>query len=229
MSNKEHKKKKIFIVDDHPVFRRGIRQLLQLAVEIELIGEAANCDEALTGIAATQPDLVLLDLRLGENSGLELLRKIRSQWPAIKVVILTVSDAEEDLTEALRDGATGYLLKDMEPEELLEGVRHALKGKIILSQQLRSALGRVLNSNSGSHNGQDIKDVLSRRECEIVAAVALGKTNKMIAQLLGITEETVKVHMKRILRRTRLKNRVELAVWVNEQSRLVPATRAVNR
>ena len=229
MSNKEHKKKKTFIVDDHPVFRRGIRQLLQLAVEIELIGEAANCDEALTGIAATQPDLVLLDLRLGENSGLELLRKIRSQWPAIKVVILTVSDAEEDLTEALRDGATGYLLKDMEPEELLEGVRHALKGKIILSQQLRSALGRVLNSNSGSHNGQDIKDVLSRRECEIVAAVALGKTNKMIAQLLGITEETVKVHMKRILRRTRLKNRVELAVWVNEQSRLVPATRAVNR
>jgi len=229
MSNKEHKKKKTFIVDDHPVFRRGIRQLLQLAVEIELIGEAASFDGALTGIAATQPDLVLLDLRLGENSGLELLRKIRSQWPAIKVVILTVSDAEEDLTEALRDGATGYLLKDMDPEELLEGVRHALKGKIILSQQLRSALGRVLNSNSGSYNGQDMKDVLSRRECEIVAAVALGKTNKMIAQLLGITEETVKVHMKRILRRTRLKNRVELAVWVKDQARLVPAVRAIHR
>jgi len=229
MSNTEHNKKKTFIVDDHPVFRRGIRQLLQLAVEIELIGEAASFDGALTGIAATQPDLVLLDLRLGENSGLELLRKIRSQWPAIKVVILTVSDAEEDLTEALRDGATGYLLKDMDPEELLEGVRHALKGKIILSQQLRSALGRVLNSNSGSYNGQDMKDVLSRRECEIVAAVALGKTNKMIAQLLGITEETVKVHMKRILRRTRLKNRVELAVWVKDQARLVPAVRAIHR
>jgi len=229
MSNKEHKKKKMYIVDDHPVFRRGIRQLMQFATEIILVGEAASCDEALVGIAATQPDLVLLDLRLGENSGLELLRKIKPQWPAIKVVILTVSDTEEDLTEALRDGATGYMLKDMEPEELLEGVRHALKGEIILSQQLRSTLGRALNSNSGSHNGQDIKDVLTRRECEIVAAVALGKTNKMIAQLLGITEETVKVHMKRILRRTRLKNRVELAVWVKDQTRLVPTVRAIHR
>ena len=229
MSNKAHKKKKIYIVDDHPVFRRGIRQLLQLATDIELVGEAASSDEALTGIATMQPDLVLLDLRLGHNSGLECLRHIRPKWPTIKVVILTVSDAEEDLTEALRGGATGYLLKDMEPEELLEGIQHALKGEIILSQRLRSALGRVLNNNSGGHNGQVIKDVLSRRECEIVAAVSQGKTNKMIAQLLGITEETVKVHMKRILRRTRLKNRVELAVWANDQSRLMPVTRAVNR
>jgi len=225
MSSKEHKKHKIFIVDDHPVFRRGIRQLLQFAPEIELVGEAASCDKALAGISATRPDLVLLDLRLHENSGHETLRLIRTQWPEIKVVILTVSDAEEDLTEALRDGATGYLLKDMEPEELLEGVRHALKGEIILSQRLRSALGRVLNATG--RDGPEKKNVLSRRECEIVAAVAQGKTNKMIAQLLGITEETVKVHMKRILRRTKLKNRVELAVWVNDQSRLAPVTRTI--
>ncbi len=220
MNSKEHK---IFIIDDHPVFRRGIRQLLELTVDIKLVGEAANGDEGLNGIAAIQPDLVLLDLRLREHSGLETLRKIRPQWPKIKVVILTVSDAEEDLTEALREGAVGYLLKDMEPEELLQGVRHALKGEIILSQRLRSALGRVLNDTGRDRRGK--KDVLSRRECEIVAAVAQGKTNKMIAQLLGITEETVKVHMKRILRRTQLRNRVELAVWVKEQSRLAPATR----
>lgn len=199
--------------------------MLQFAPEIELVGEAASCDKALAGISATRPELVLLDLRLHENSGHETLRLIRTQWPEIKVVILTVSDAEEDLTEALRDGATGYLLKDMEPEELLEGVRHALKGEIILSQRLRSTLGRVLNATG--RDGPEKKNVLSRRECEIVAAVAQGKTNKMIAQLLGITEETVKVHMKRILRRTKLKNRVELAVWVNDQSRLAPATRVI--
>ena len=226
MNSKEHKKHKLFIVDDHPVFRRGIRQLLQFAPEIELVGEAASCDEALAGISVTRPDLVLLDLRLHENSGHEILRLIRPRWPEIKVVILTVSDAEEDLTEALRDGATGYLLKDMEPEELLEGIRHALKGEIILSQRLRSALGRVLNGTG--RDGPEKKNVLSRRECEIVAAVAQGKTNKMIAQLLGITEETVKVHMKRIFRRTRLKNRVELAIWVNDQSRLAPATRVIS-
>ncbi|MHB8425483.1 MAG: response regulator [Gammaproteobacteria bacterium] len=215
MSGKEHR---IFIVDDHPVFRRGIRQLLELTADIKLVGEAADGDAGLGGIVATRPDLVLLDLRLREKSGLETLRRIRAQWPEIKVVILTVSDAEEDLTEALREGAVGYLLKDMEPEELLQGVRHALKGEIILSQRLRSALGRVLNDTG--RDGQERKNVLSRRECEIVAVVAQGKTNKMIAQLLGITEETVKVHMKRILRRTRLRNRVELAVWAKEQSRL---------
>lgn len=215
MSGKEHK---IFIVDDHPVFRRGIRQLLELTADIKLVGEAADGDTGLGGIVTTQPELVLLDLRLREKSGLETLRRIRAQWPEIKVVILTVSDAEEDLTEALREGAVGYLLKDMEPEELLQGVRHALKGEIILSQRLRSALGRVLNDTG--RDDQERKNVLSRRECEIVAVVAQGKTNKMIAQLLGITEETVKVHMKRILRRTRLRNRVELAVWAKEQSRL---------
>ena len=225
MRSKSGKKKRLYIVDDHPVFRRGIRQLLQFADEIEISGEAADLDTAVDGIAETQPDLVLLDLRLGEKSGLDLLRQIRQRWPGMKVVILTVSDAEEDLTEALREGAAGYMLKDMEPEELLEGVRHALKGEIMLSQRLRSALGRVLN-HKNSRDGDDAKNVLSRRECEIVAAVAQGKTNKMIAQLLGITEETVKVHMKRILRRTKLRNRVELAVWVKDQSQLESATRS---
>ncbi|MDE2235638.1 MAG: response regulator [Gammaproteobacteria bacterium] len=225
MRSKSGKKKRLYVVDDHPVFRRGIRQLLQFAREIEIAGEAANFDSAVAGIAETLPDLVLLDLRLGNKSGLDLLRQIRPRWPNMKVIILTVSDAEEDLTEALREGAVGYMLKDMEPEELLEGVQHALKGEIILSQRLRSALGRVLN-HKNSRDGNEERNVLSRRECEIVAAVAQGKTNKMIAQLLGITEETVKVHMKRILRRTKLKNRVELAVWVKEQSQLVPAARS---
>lgn len=226
MSAKSRNKKKLYVVDDHPVFRRGIRQLLQFATEIEIAGEAASCEEAMEGIANTHPDLVLLDLRLHQQSGLDLLRQIRPQWPAIKVVILTVSDAEEDLTEALREGATGYLLKDMEPEELLEGVKHALKGEIMLSQRLRSALGRVL-SGKNTRNDNERIDILSKRECEIVAAVAQGKTNKMIAQLLGITEETVKVHMKRILRRTKLKNRVELAVWVKDQPQMAPALRVV--
>lgn len=228
MSSKARRKKRLFIVDDHPVFRKGIRQLLHFAAQIEIVGEAADCDAALAGIANTQPDLVLLDLRLHEQSGLELLRKIRPQWPTLKVVVLTVSDAEEDLTEALREGATGYLLKDMEPEELLEGVKHALKGEVILSQRLRSALGRALNYN-GNRDDNNKKEMLSRRECEIVAAVAQGKTNKMVAQLLGITEETVKVHMKRILRRTKLKNRVELAVWVKDQSRIEPALRLIHQ
>jgi two-component system, NarL family, nitrate/nitrite response regulator NarL len=187
------------------------------------VGEASNCDEALAGITVTQPDLVLLDLRLRNDSGLETLRKIRPQWPDIKVVILTVSDAEEDLTEALSAGAIGYLLKDMEPEELLDGIRHALKGETILSHRLRSALGRALNGPD--RDGPHTRRQLTRRESEIVAAVAQGKTNKMIAQLFGITEETVKSHLKRIFRRTHLRNRVELAVWVKEQARLTPASR----
>ncbi|MDA8118447.1 MAG: two-component system response regulator NarL [Acidiferrobacter thiooxydans] len=201
----------VLVVDDHPLVRKGIGQLLAMDPALALVGEARDQAEALAAAARLKPALVLLDLNLGGVSGLDTLRAFRARFPQIPILILTVSDAEEDLMAVLKGGAAGYLLKDMEPEEILRGIRRALQGDMVLSPRLAPVLARALASASRRAPGHE--QLMTGRERQIVLRVAQGKSNKLVARELGIAEGTVKVHIKRILRKLSLHSRVDIAVW----------------
>ena len=205
--------RKIVVIDDHPLFRKGVAQLLEMDPSLKLVGEAATIDEGMERIAALHPDLVLLDLHLGGRSGLDALREIQSHWPEVRVLVLTVSDAETDLMEALQGGSIGYLLKDMEPEDLLQGIGRALRGEMVLSPRLSGILSHALRQGVGREADER---GLTARERQIVQCIAEGQSNKMVARELGIAEGTVKVHIKRLLKKMGLRTRVDIAVWAVE-------------
>jgi two-component system nitrate/nitrite response regulator NarL len=210
-------KYKLLVVDDHPLFRQGVRQLIELDSELSLIAEAATPNEAMRCIESGKPDLVLLDLNLGSGTnGLDFLKILRDTWPDLPIVILTVSDSEDDLLQALRDGAAGYLLKNIPPEDVLTGIHSALDGRLEISAPLREALSEGLTHAYDLQTQPATAPLLSLREKQIALRVARGESNKKIALHLGISDQTVKVHMKRILKRLEMKNRVELAVWVHK-------------
>ncbi len=201
----------IIVVDDHPLVRKGIAQLLAMDARLTLVGEACDHAEAVAVIAAHKPALVLLDLNLAGRSGLDTLRAIRRESSGTRILVLTVSDAEEDLVAALKGGAAGYLLKDMEPEEILRDIHRALAGETVLSPRLANTLAGVLRRPR--HPVAEGAPVVTDRERQIIRYVALGRSNKLVARELGIAEGTVKVHIKRLLRKLHLRSRVDIAVW----------------
>ncbi len=218
----------VLVVDDHPLVRKGIAQLLAMDPALALVGEARDQAEALAAVARLKPALVLLDLNLAGTSGLDTLRVFRARWPQIPVLVLTVSDAEEDLVAALKGGAAGYLLKDMEPEDILRDIHRALHGDVVLSPRLAPVLARAFGPGSRRAEGDGIS--MSDRERQIVRRVAQGKSNKLVARELGIAEGTVKVHIKRILRKLTLHSRVDIAVWaIDHGYRDTPAVPSRNQ
>jgi two-component system nitrate/nitrite response regulator NarL len=204
----------LLLVDDHPMMRRGIRQLLELEDDLDVIGEAGNGAEALDLLTGLQPDLILLDNNMPQMNGVETLKKIREHGYAGKVLLFTVSDAEEDVRDAMRFGADGYLLKDMEPEQLIDQLRRVLHGNLVISPALTKVLAQALRSPQGATQAD-----LTDRERQVLKMVALGNSNKMIGNKLGITEGTVKVHMKNLLHKLGLRSRVEAAVWALDHLR----------
>lgn len=204
----------LFLVDDHPMMRRGIRQLLELEDDLSVIGEANNGEEALGQIDQLQPQLVLLDNNMPQLNGVETLKRLREQGFAGKVLLFTVSDAEEDVRDAMRFGADGYLLKDMEPERLIQQVRDALQGALVVSPGLTQVLAQALRSPQGASQAD-----LTERERQVLKMIAGGHSNKAIGKRLGITEGTVKVHVKNLLHKLGLRSRVEAAVWALEHAR----------
>lgn len=208
----------VLIVDDHPLFRRGVAQLLAMAPEIQLIGEAADRDGALALTHQHEPDLILLDLNLKGDSGLDVLSALKEEDPARRVVMLTVSDAPDDLMQAVRAGADGYLLKDMEPEDLLARLREALTGKTVISDALAGRLAIALRAEVQDAQRRSERDLsqLTDREQAVLRCVADGQSNKLIARSLSITEGTVKVHVKHVLRKLGFRSRVEAAVWATQ-------------
>ncbi|MFG6176499.1 two-component system response regulator NarL [Halomonas sp. THAF12] len=202
----------ILIVDDHPLFRRGVRQLLEMDPELAIAGEAADGEAAIEAAARLAPTLILMDLNMARRNGLEALRTLREQGVEARIVMLTVSDAEEDVVAALRAGADGYLLKDMEPEDLLAAIKEAAEGRMTISPQLANLLARAL-SGPRTAPGDDALDSLTAREGEILRALSRGLSNKLIARQLAISEGTVKVHVKNLLKKLGLRSRVEAAVW----------------
>ena len=211
-------KRRILIIDDHPLFRKGVADLIDMEPLLEMIGEAASGEYGLELLDKLNPDLILLDLNMKGMDGIETLKKIKQRDPDARVIMLTVSDNEEDVVAALRAGADGYLLKDMEPEDTLVYLRQAAAGKLVISERLTELLAHALR-NEGSHPS-DMDDAgLTERETQILQLIAHGLSNKMIARKLDITEGTVKVHVKHMLKKLNLRSRVEAAVWAVHQTR----------
>jgi two-component system nitrate/nitrite response regulator NarL len=210
----------VLVVDDHPLFRKGVVQLLAMEPSIEVVGEAGNRAQALALVQRHEPDLILLDLNLKAESGLDILAAIKADDPSRRVVMLTVSDAAEDLMGAIRAGADGYLLKDMEPEQLLDRVRASLAGETVIGEALAARLAGALRQEAQDSAAGLRRDLslLTEREQQVLRCLADGQSNKRIARTLSITEGTVKVHVKNLLKKLSFRSRVEAAVWMAQQA-----------
>lgn len=180
-----------------------------------MIGEASNGAQGIELAESLDPDLILLDLNMPGMNGLETLDKLREKSLSGRVVVFSVSNHEEDVVTALKRGADGYLLKDMEPEDLLKALQQAAAGEMVLSEALTPVLAASLRANRATSD-RDIGQ-LTPRERDILKLIAQGLPNKMIARRLDITESTVKVHVKHMLKKMKLKSRVEAAVWVHQE------------
>lgn len=203
---------RILLVDDHPMMRKGVIQLLEFEDDLQVVGEAGSGDEALRMAAELEPDMILLDLNMKGMTGLDTLRALRENGEDARIVVFTVSDDRNDVINVLRAGADGYLLKDMEPERLLEHIRQAATGQLTISPQLTQVLAQALRGDDRPKGIEELTD----RERQILRQLAHGYSNKMIARKLDITEGTVKVHVKRVLHKLGMRSRVEAAVWAVE-------------
>ncbi|QQD21168.1 two-component system response regulator NarL [Venatoribacter cucullus] len=213
----DSKKSTIMLVDDHPLLRKGLKQLLAFEDDLDVIAEASNGADALLIAEEQDPDLIILDLHMQGMDGLETLTKLRDAGVTSRIVMLTVSDSDEDVLAAISQGADGYLLKDTDPDQLLEQIKLALSGKMVLSEAVTQVLAAAIRRPAVRPASE--LDSLTGREVEILQCIAKGMSNKVIARELDISDGTVKVHVKHLLKKLGLRSRVEAAVWmVNQQS-----------
>lgn len=206
------------VVDDHPLMRKGIIQLLEAESDFRVTGEASGGAEAVELAVRQQPELILLDLNMKGLSGLDTLKALRAEELDTIIVILTVSDAKQDVIKLINSGADGYLLKDMQPDELIEQLRLAARGKMVLSDSIRPYLNCL-------HEIDDFENkltLLTRRELETLQVIAQGASNREVASKLRISEGTVKVHVKNLLKKLQAKSRVEMTVMYLEHSSRQP-------
>jgi two-component system NarL family response regulator len=205
---------RVLIVDDHALFRRGLQLVLADEPDIEVVGEAADGDEAVERAAELLPTVVLMDVRMRNLGGIEATRRIRNAQPTTKVVMLTVSEDEEDLFASLRAGATGYLLKELSIEEVAGTVRAVAQGQAVVSPSMAAKLVNEFNLLSrrvAEQHGDAPR--LTDRELEVLRLVAKGMSNKEIAGELVIAENTVKNHVRNILEKLELRTRMEAAMY----------------
>ncbi len=202
---------RVLVIDDHPLFRKGVCQLLALESGYTIVGEAASGMEGVDLAKAHDPDLILLDLNMKGMNGLETLRALRDMEIDARIIILTVSNAPDDLIAAIRAGADGYLLKDNDPADILKLITHAMTGQTAISPELTSLLATALRQESVVENRSHAN--LTEREMAILKCLAVGKSNKVIARDLDIMESTVKVHIRNLLKKLKFRSRVEAAVW----------------
>lgn len=207
---------RVLLIDDHPLFRKGVGQIISDDPAFEIVGEAASGQEGLDLAQQVRPDLVLLDLNMKGMDGLETLRRFKATDLEAHYVVLTVSDAEDNLLEALRIGADGYLLKDMEPEDLRNNLLKAAVGVTVLQDSMTEILKNALIDRQHKVCADDVN--LTVRENEILECLAEGMNNKTIARKLDIRDTTVKVHIKNILRKLNLTSRLEAVVWKHQQT-----------
>ena len=202
---------KVVLIDDHPLFRKGVRQMISQDPNFRVVGEAACGQQGIELALALNPDIVLIDINMKGMTGIDTLRHLKATHLLARYIILTVSNSEDDLIEALRAGADGYLLKDMEPEDLCTNLLKASSGATVLQDTLAEVLKSALLSPVIA--GSSGEELLTPREREILECLAEGLNNKTIARKLGISDATVKVHVKNVLRKLNLASRLEAAVW----------------
>lgn len=203
---------RIVLADDHPLFRDGIRSLLQ-ARGFQVVGEASNGHEALDQARRLRPDLVLMDIAMPGMDGLEATRLIKAQMPEVKIVILTVSDDDRNLFEAIKSGAQGYLLKDLRSDEFFELLSGVAEGEAPISRRLASRILEEFARLRPASGPPWPEEPLTDREREVLHLVARGSSNREVAGRLGVSENTVKFHMKNILDKLHLRSRAEVIAY----------------
>jgi two-component system, NarL family, nitrate/nitrite response regulator NarL len=208
---------RVLIVDDHTLFRSGIKLVLQRQSGIEVIGEAGDALEGVKLAKRLKPDVILQDLNMPGTSGLQAILLLREEAPQAQVIMLTVSEDADDLLEALRVGARGYLLKNIDTSFLVDSIRRAAVGESVMSPQMAGKLAEAMRARpkevqTTSHEASR----LTPREREIIVMLAGGTSNKEIARALDLAESTVKIHVQGILRKLNLTSRVQAAVYAVE-------------
>lgn len=210
---------RVVLIDDHALFRIGLEGLLEKR-GIEVVAAIGDGEQGIELIRQHQPDVILLDMRMPGFSGLQVLSRVRSAGITTPIVMLTTSNEERDLIESLRSGAQGYLLKDIEPDELVRSLQEVLTGKTVVAPELTAVLAKVVQHGDTPTpiDRLPLFSELTPREFEILCHLAEGQSNKVIAKNLGISDGTVKLHVKSILRKLGVHSRVEAAVIAVEQN-----------
>jgi two-component system nitrate/nitrite response regulator NarL len=210
---------RLLVVDDHNLFRRGLIALLSQHAGFQVVGEAGDAAEAQRRAADLQPDVILLDNHLPGARGVDALPGMREAAPHSRILMLTVSEDEDDLAAALRHGAHGYLLKTTECEELFSAIERCLRGESVLSPAMTAKLVSVFRGSVREVPAAPPTeaDALSPRELEVLGELSRGASNKEIARVLSIAEATVKIHVQNILRKLNLSSRVQAAVFASER------------
>jgi DNA-binding NarL/FixJ family response regulator len=206
---------RVLIVDDHALFRRGLLMVLRQEADMEVVGEAEDGDDAVQKAQELMPDVVLMDVRMPKRSGIEATREIRELLPHVKILMLTISDEEADLYEAIKAGASGYLLKEISIEEVAEAIRSVHSGESQLSPSMASKLLTefAAMSRRADEQQQLVAPRLTEREMDVLRLVAKGLNNRDIGQELLISENTVKNHIRNILEKLHLRSRMEAVVY----------------
>jgi DNA-binding NarL/FixJ family response regulator len=208
-----HDALRVVIVDDHDLFRTGLRNLLE-EQGIQVVGEAAAGSDAIRSVRELAPDVVVMDLNMPGMTGVEATRQITSIAPLTRVLVLTISDQDSDVLDAILAGACGYLLKDSSIQDLMTGIRAASIGESLISPNIASkVLQRVRSTSSVPAIAETIRSELSDREIEVLKLIANGKDNAMIAGELHISPKTVKNHISNILMKLQIDNRIQAAVY----------------
>ena len=207
---------RLVLVDDHSLCRTGLTDLLRQRGGMDVLAALADPDEVIAVLREQRPDLLVLDLRMPAVDGLTLLQRIRAEGLDTPVVILTMSDSETDLAAALRAGVRGYLLKDMEPEDVITAIGNAARGELVVAPAMTLKLAQLLHSGTKGRNRSDLLASLTERERQILDHLARGESNKTIARALDISHDTVKLHVRHILAKLNLSSRVEAAVFAVE-------------
>ncbi|MFN8535597.1 MAG: response regulator transcription factor [Dehalococcoidia bacterium] len=225
---------KVLIVDDHQLVRQGLATLLQANTGITIVGEASSADETIEAVRTLSPDVVLLDLYLGQDDGSLVARQIRTEFPNVKIVILSMSDSDDDLFRALRAGAHGYIVKNTDLSSLVTSIEWVANGQVALSRRQTARLVARLQETTlpvappvARPEEKPALSRLSQREHVVLSYIAAGASNKEIARRLALSEHTVRTHITNILAKLGFANRVQAAAWAIRHE-ILPADRSVN-
>ena len=209
---------RVFLCDDHTLFRQGVKKLLELEPDIEIVGQAGNGQEMLDMLKKASPDVILMDIGMPKMDGVTATQKVKKMSPRVKVIILTVYEDEPHIFQAIKAGAMGYLLKDVSIDELIEAIRMVCKGEALIQPVIATKILKefTLLDKRQIKEGDKFYSDLTEREKEILRLIALGGTNKEIAQKVGITEKTVKNHISSIFQTLHVNNRTQAAIYAIE-------------
>ena len=208
---------RVLLIDDHALFRAGLQELLERR-GIDVIGALGDCRKGIERAESGRPDVVLLDMRMPDMNGVQVLHELRKRNLDMPIAMLTTSVEEKDIIDSLQNGAQGYLLKDMEPDQLITALRDIVDGNTVVAKELTGILAKAVQGESDDTATHDAFADLTPREREILCHLAAGQSNKVLARNLGISDGTVKLHVKAILRKLNVHSRVEAAVIAVEQN-----------